>query len=125
MAFLSLFAGGRSRADGSEAVAVPSGRSEPVFAPRRNGGLLSMPANTRLPSVLGTQPPQFARGREVAALLLWTFAIFLSLALASYAGDPAAAPVTDGPPAIIGENWVGPVGAMVAKAFVTLVGVAA
>jgi S-DNA-T family DNA segregation ATPase FtsK/SpoIIIE len=83
-----------------------------------------------MPSVLGTQPQTFARGREITALLLWTFAVFLCLALASYAGDPAAvvAPVTDGPPvppAIIGENWVGPVGAAVARAFVTLVGVAA
>jgi S-DNA-T family DNA segregation ATPase FtsK/SpoIIIE len=84
-----------------------------------------------MPSVLGTQPQTFARGREITALLLWTFAVFLCLALASYAGDPAAvavAPVADGPPvppAIIGENWVGPVGAAVARAFVTLVGVAA
>lgn len=89
-----------------------------------------MPSNTRLPSVLGAQPPQFARGREVAALLLWTFAVFLSLALASYAGDPsapAAVPGTEGPPVppLTGENWVGPVGAAVARAFVTLVGVAA
>lgn len=128
MTFLSLFAG-RSRAIAGEAAggSSPAGnvRSEPVFAPRRGANLVPMPANTRLPSVLGAQPQTFARGREVAALLLWTFAVFLSLALASYAGDPAAAPVTDGPPAIAGENWVGPVGAVVARAFVTLVGVAA
>ena len=88
-----------------------------------------------MPSVLGAQPQTFARGREIAALLLWTFAVFLCLALASYAGDPAAAAlaaatpaVPDAPPvvpAIIGENWVGPVGAAVARSFVTLVGVAA
>jgi DNA segregation ATPase FtsK/SpoIIIE, S-DNA-T family len=134
MAILSLFSA-RSRGAVGEAsqVSPASGntRSEPVFAPRRSSGLVPMPANTRHPSVLGAQPPQFARGREVAALLLWTFALFLSLALASYAGDPAAvAPVAgaDGvipPPAVIGENWVGPVGALVARAFVTLVGVAA
>jgi S-DNA-T family DNA segregation ATPase FtsK/SpoIIIE len=101
-------------------------RSEPVFAPRRSASsFLAPPPNTRHPAVLGAQPQTFARGREVAALLLWTFAVFLSLALASYMGDPAATPVTEGPPVIIGENWVGPVGAMVAKAFVTLVGVAA
>jgi S-DNA-T family DNA segregation ATPase FtsK/SpoIIIE len=85
-----------------------------------------------MPSVLGAQPQTFARGREVAALLLWTFAVFLCLALASYAGDPAAAALAaatpDAPPAVpavVGENWVGPVGAAVARAFVTLVGVAA
>ncbi|MEA2748111.1 MAG: segregation ATPase FtsK/SpoIIIE, family, partial [Myxococcales bacterium] len=129
MAFLSLFAG-RSRAVAGEPSGLPSlstgnVRSEPVFAPRRAASsFLAAPPNTRLPNVLGTQPQTFARGREVAALLLWTFAVFLSLALASYAGDPAAPPITDGPPQILGENWVGPVGAAVAKAFVTLVGVA-
>ena len=137
---LSLFAGsaGRSRAATGEALAVSpppaSGnvRTEPVFAPRRSSQLLPTPANTRLSSVLGAQPPQFARGREVAALLLWTFAVFLSLALASYAGDPSAAAVVPGVdgalpplPLITGENWVGPVGAVVARAVVTLVGVAA
>ncbi len=138
MAFLSLFAGGRSRAEAGEAAVVPSVanarmnvRSEPVFAPRRSSGLAGVvssgaPANTRMPSVIGVQPQTFARGREVAALLLWTFAVFLSLALASYAGDPQTAPVVEGVvPAICGENWVGPVGAAVARAFVTFVGVAA
>src|SRR4051812_13143374 len=141
MAFLSLFAG-RSRDPVSEVVPVASPRgnvrSEPVFAPRRNSALVPPPANTRMPSVIGTQPQTFARGREVAALLLWTFAVFLCLALWSYAGDPAAAavaaaalPGADGAPVvpavagIVGENWVGPVGAAVARAFVTLVGVAA
>ena len=128
MAFLSLFAGRSRGGPVSEVVPVsaPRGntRAEPVFAPRRSGpSLLLAPANTRMPSVLGLQPQTFARGREVAALLLWTFAVFLCLGLGSYAGDPAAPAVTDGPPAILGENWVGPVGAAVAKAFVTLVGV--
>src|SRR4051812_18884548 len=145
MAFLSLFAG-RSRDPVSEVVPVASPRgnvrSEPVFAPRRNSAFVPPPANTRLPSVIGTQPQTFARGREVAALLLWTFAMFLCLALWSYAGDPAAAavaaaaapgagaadgavPVVPAAAGVIGENWVGPVGAAVARAFVTLVGVAA
>src|SRR5687768_13842429 len=128
MAILSLFAG-RSRAAVGETVTVSSAsgnvRSEPVFAPRRSSGFIPVPANTRLPSVLGAQPPQFARGREVAALLLWTFAVFLSLALASYAGDPTAVPVPGvdgaGPPVapLTGDNWVGPVGAVVARAFVS------
>ena len=133
MALLSLFAGRSLKSGGIAgepglpcASATGNVRSEPVFAPRRaSSSFLAPPPNTRLPNVLGVQPQTFARGREVAALLLWTFAVFLSLALASYAGDPSAPPITDGPPQILGENWVGPVGAAVAKAFVTLVGVAA
>ena len=124
MALLSLFAG-RSLKSGAIAgepglpsLSTGNVRSEPVFAPRRaSSSFLAPPPNTRLPNVLGVQPQTFARGREVAALLLWTFAVFLSLALASYAGDPSAPPITDGPPQILGENWVGPVGAAVAKAF--------
>ncbi|MDB4944772.1 MAG: Cell division protein FtsK [Labilithrix sp.] len=105
-------------------------RSEPVFAPRRtlgSSGVLGAPApvNTRLPSVLGAQPHTFARGREVAALLLWTFAVFLALALASYAGDPAGTLTPDGVLVVNGDNWVGPVGASVARSFVLLVGIAA
>lgn len=81
-------------------------------------------SNVRRTAVLGSQPQSFARGREVAALLLWTFAIFLSLALASYAGDPQAA--ADGTGEVVqGADWVGPVGAVVARWAVTLVGVAA
>jgi S-DNA-T family DNA segregation ATPase FtsK/SpoIIIE len=132
MAFLSLFAGrslksgGIAGEPGHSSLSTGNVRSEPVFAPRRAASsFLAPPPNTRHPNVLGVQPQTFARGREVTALLLWTFAVFLSLALASYAGDPAAPPITDGPPAFLGENWVGPVGAAVAKAFVTLVGVAA
>ncbi len=91
---------------------IPEGRSvEPL------------PANTRLPNVLGTQPPTFARGREVAALLLWSLAVFLSLALLSYAGDPQSP--QEGAEALRSPDWVGPVGAASARAFVTMVGVAA
>jgi len=136
MAILSLFAGGKTRgpadalSGASTSAAAGAGalaRSEPVFAPRRllpSGSV--PPPNTKMPTVLGPQPPTFARGREALALVLWTFAVFLSLALASYAGDPQAAPITDGSaPAVVGDNWVGPVGAAVARAFVSLVGVAA
>ncbi|HEY8090153.1 MAG TPA: DNA translocase FtsK, partial [Polyangiaceae bacterium] len=68
--------------------------------------------------------PTFARGREVAALVLWTFAVFLALALASYAGDPQIPLGAEGAP-IVGDNWVGPVGAWCARGIVTVVGVAA
>ena len=104
-----------------------------LFSPE-SGPDRGLPTNTRLTSVLGSQPQSFARGREVAALLLWTFAIFFSLALASYAGDPLAdttpalptSPDSLSPVApITGANWVGPVGQTVAHAFVTLVGVVA
>jgi S-DNA-T family DNA segregation ATPase FtsK/SpoIIIE len=61
----------------------------PLFAPRRSDR--DMPSNTR---------PAHARGREIAALLLWIGAVFLALGLASLdAGD-----------------WVGPVGAGCARA---------
>ncbi len=106
---------------------APSARGgDAVFAPRRPA--FALPANTKLPSVIGSQPPTFARGREACALILWTFAVFLSLALASYAGDPQIAPgavLPEGAAAIKGEDWVGPVGAFFARGIVGLVGLAA
>ncbi len=106
----------------------------PVFAPRRamEGGatrptnnVLSGPVpNLRVASVMGKSAGVHGRTREVAALLIWTAALFLALALASYAGDPpsieGAASVT--PP---GANWVGPVGALAARGLVMLVGIVA
>ncbi len=74
-----------------------------------------LPANVRLPGR--------ARGREVAALLMWTAAIFLTLALASYLGAPSAEPPDQ--PVLQGANWVGPVGEACARSLVTLVGVIA
>jgi S-DNA-T family DNA segregation ATPase FtsK/SpoIIIE len=145
MAILSLFAGNRARdtrnataegagdpvsevlpranvASGTSASRAPAG--EPVFAPRRPA--FQLPANTKHPAVIGAQPQTFARGREAMALLLWTFAVFLSLALASYAGDPqAVSPLPEGVVPVRGEDWVGPVGAFAARAFVGLVGLAA
>ncbi|HSY21653.1 MAG TPA: DNA translocase FtsK 4TM domain-containing protein, partial [Polyangiaceae bacterium] len=78
-----------------------------------------MPANTRAPTILGRGAAAYGRTREVAALVLWTLAIFLVLALASYRGDPAAAPATT----MEGADWVGPVGALAAHALVSLVGI--
>jgi len=48
------------------------------------------------------------RGREVAAFLLFTAALFLLLALFTYRRDP-------GDPLVEGANWVGPVGSTVAS----------
>jgi S-DNA-T family DNA segregation ATPase FtsK/SpoIIIE len=45
-------------------------------------------------------------------------AVFVTLALASFSADPAI-------PEVVGDNWVGPVGAAVARALVQLVGVLA
>src|ERR1700722_13256647 len=89
----------------------------PLFAPRSNpagdtpsfDGARRLPPNVRV----GT------RGREVAALLLWTAAVFLTLALASYSGAPG---VSDGA-TLHGPDWVGPVGAACARWLVTTVGV--
>src|SRR5271165_1658606 len=80
----------------------------PVFAPpAHNQG--RAPANTRSPRVIGRGAVVFGRTREVAALGVWTTALFLALALASY---PA-------------PNWVGPVGELFAGWLVSLVGVVA
>ncbi len=63
----------------------------PLFAPRRTataGASRSRAYESSFQSTGATSQPKLARGREVAALLLWTAALFLFLALASYAGDP-------------------------------------
>ncbi len=64
--------------------------------------------------------PSHARGREAIALILWTAALFVSLALWSFAGDPAATPPTS-----TGPNWVGPVGEAVARVLVSGIGLTA
>ncbi len=86
----------------------------PLFAPRRG---LPAPSNTKSPTVLGPGAAQ-ARHHEVAALLLWTAALFLILALASFEGDPAGV-------ASSGPNWVGPVGEACARVLVAAIGVTA
>ncbi len=80
----------------------------------------ALPANSRVPTVLGRGAAAYGRGREVGALVLWTLAVFLTLALASFRGDPAGGvAVTPTPP---GADWVGPVGAACAHGLVALVG---
>lgn len=99
----------------------------PLFAPRRAVALdgESLPTNTRVPTVVGAGAGAYGRGREVAALVLWTCALFLLLGLASYAGDPHAAPGDEARSPVVGANWVGPVGEACAGAVVALVGVVA
>jgi DNA segregation ATPase FtsK/SpoIIIE, S-DNA-T family len=98
----------------------------PLLAQRRAEPAL--PPNNRVPTVVGKGAGALARHREVAALAMWTGAVFLTLALASYAGEPALAAVAENATPrepIVGENWVGPVGEACARCFVQLVGVAA
>jgi S-DNA-T family DNA segregation ATPase FtsK/SpoIIIE len=101
----------------------------PLFAPRRapgDGSDARFPTNTRVASVVGVGAGAYGRGREVAALLFWTAALFLALALGSYAGEPhggigdASAQVTEP-----GADWVGTVGEFCARFFVTLAGLVA
>src|ERR1700721_1258757 len=73
----------------------------PVFGPPPRA-----PSNTRSPTVLGRGAGAYGRTREVAALVVWTLAMFLGLALASY---PEA-------------NWVGVVGEVFAGWLASLVG---
>jgi len=80
---------------------------------------MTMPANTRMPTILGRGAAAYGRTREVAALVLWTLALFFALALASYQGDPSGSAGAVTP---AGPDWVGPVGAFGARGLVSLVG---
>jgi S-DNA-T family DNA segregation ATPase FtsK/SpoIIIE len=96
----------------------------PLFAPRRplagagapdafgGGPRGGLPANTRLPTVLGAGAVAYGRAREAAALVVWTAAAFLALSLASYRD-------------LGGDDWVGPAGAFCAKYLVAAIGVIA
>jgi S-DNA-T family DNA segregation ATPase FtsK/SpoIIIE len=84
-----------------------------------------LPVNTRVPTVLGAGAGAYGRWREVGALGLWTFAVFLSLALASFRGDPSAAGTAVIAVTPAGDDWVGPVGALCARCVVALVGMVA
>ena len=77
--------------------------------------------NTRVPTLIGRNAGAYGRTREVAALVVWTLAIFLALALASYRGDPSGSPAMTPP----GSDWVGPVGGLCARGLVSLVGLVA
>src|SRR5580658_7029818 len=92
--------------------------------PVRPGGLPpgALP-NTRVPTILGRGAGAYGPFREAAALVLWALALFLSLALASYRGDPSG--LSPAVPTLTGSDWVGPVGSICARALVSLVGVAA
>ncbi len=83
-----------------------------VFAPRRPlASLASFP-----PVPEGKTP--LDRGREAASLTLIATAVYATLALASFRGDPAL-------PDVQGSDWVGPVGAYLAHGTVGLLGLVA
>ena len=104
-----------------------SPRGSPSPSPRPGDDALApapeLPPNRRMPTVLGRGAAAYGRTREVAALVLWTLALFFALALASYQGDPAASTVV--PATTPGADWVGPVGALGARGLVSLIGVVA
>jgi DNA segregation ATPase FtsK/SpoIIIE, S-DNA-T family len=96
----------------------------PLFMPRKNVASsppphLTAPLRTR--PIVGPQTG-LARGREIAALMLWLGALFLIMALVSFAGDPHPA---EGAVLMTGPNWAGMVGEGAARALVTLLGVIA
>src|SRR5580698_8462739 len=97
-------------------------------APRRAGdvppNLSNLPANTRAPTVLGKGAGAYGISREVAALVLWTLALFVALALASYRGDPSGGALPAVPSAP-GADWVGAVGSFAAHSLVSMVGLVA
>ena len=89
----------------------------PLFAPRgaqTAGGAGDVPVAARASATR----PVHGYAREAAALMLLASALFSSLALASFRGDPLR-------PELEGLNWVGPVGAIVARAGVETIGLAA
>ena len=96
----------------------------PLFAPRRAqiaGGPAAgaAAATDALPSK-GAAPRKASHGyaREAAALVLLASALYMALALTSFRGDP-------GRPEIVGDDWVGPAGAFLARAAVEAIGLAA
>jgi DNA segregation ATPase FtsK/SpoIIIE-like protein len=66
----------------------------------------------------GSSPRARTYAREAAALTFIASGLYLALALASYEADPLR-------PEVTGPDWVGPVGALLAKALVHAVGVVA
>jgi DNA segregation ATPase FtsK/SpoIIIE, S-DNA-T family len=106
MTLPGTFAGGRA----------PAVRRTGDAAPAR-------PANTRTPTILGKGAGAYGLSRELTALVLWTLAVFLGLALASYRGDPSGTlPAVATAP---GSDWVGVVGSFSARGLVSLVGLVA
>jgi len=100
----------------------------PLFAPRRaqtvpgSGDSVGSPAKkargggTRTGEAEGATSARHTYAREAAALVLLASALYTSLALASFQGDPLR-------PEIVGPDWVGPVGAAFAGFAASTVGI--
>lgn len=85
------------------------------FSPRRAPASEPLPVVEAAPS---SPPVATGRGREAAALLLFAVSCFLCLALGSFRLD-----MSD--PSVVGRDWVGPVGALVAGVLVRAFGIVA
>ena len=96
----------------------------PLFAPRRaqiaGGPAAGASAVAEALPSKGAAPRKASHGyaREAAALVLLASALYMALALTSFRGDP-------GRPEIVGDDWVGPAGAFLARAAVEAIGLAA
>jgi DNA segregation ATPase FtsK/SpoIIIE, S-DNA-T family len=97
----------------------------PLFAPRRAqtaagpaGEGLSVAADGPAAKAPSARRAVHGYAREAAALVLLASALYSALALASFRGDP-------GRPEVVGDDWVGPVGALAARAAVEAVGLTA
>src|SRR5512139_3067822 len=107
----------------------------PLFAPRRvqtapgPGETVSSPTKKTRggggrggegegASAATSAPARHTYAREAAALVLLASALYTSLALASFRGDPMR-------PEVVGPDWVGPVGAAFAGFAASTVGVVA
>jgi S-DNA-T family DNA segregation ATPase FtsK/SpoIIIE len=90
-----------------------------LFVPRRPEPVPNVAAATGAAAAdRGARKLVHGYAREAAALVLLATALYAALALASVRGDPMR-------PEIVGDDWVGPVGSMVAQAAVAAVGLAA
>ncbi len=96
----------------------------PLFAPRRAqtaGGPAPGASATAgaLPSKgAATRKASHGYAREAAALVLLASALYMALALTSFRGDPSR-------PEIVGDDWVSPAGAFLARSAVEAIGLAA
>src|SRR5277367_2758794 len=93
----------------------------PLFAPRRAqpaGGPSEVPALAAARKKEAVGRPAHGYAREAAALVLLASALFSALALGTFRGDPVR-------PELTGADWVGPVGALLARAGVEAIGVVA
>jgi hypothetical protein len=90
----------------------------PLFAPRRTPAIATGPAVAD--AAPGSAPRRTLRtyAREAAALLLLASSLYWMLALSSFQGDPLR-------PEVFGDDWVGPVGAVVAGQTIGLFGLLA